>query len=91
MLEAVGHPVIKLLRIRMGSLSLGDLQPGEFRFLTDREANTLRQLVDDRIASVEGGVQPPVHSKRPVKRQGWARAKKIKKNRKRVRPLSVNR
>jgi 23S rRNA pseudouridine2605 synthase len=91
MLEAVGHPVIKLLRIRMGSLSLGDLQPGEFRFLTDREANTLRQLVDDRIASVEGGVQPPVHSKRPVKRQGWARARKIKKNRKRVRPLSVNR
>ena len=43
MLEVVGHPVIKLLRIRMGSISLGDLQPGEFRFLTDREANTLRR------------------------------------------------
>ena len=53
MLEVVGHPVIKLLRIRMGSLSLGDLQPGEFRFLTDREANTLRRLVEERVASVE--------------------------------------
>ena len=36
----------------MGSLSLGDLQSGEFRFLTDREANTLRQLVDERVALV---------------------------------------
>ena len=44
---------MKLLRIRMGSLSLGDLQPGEFRFLTDREANTLRRLVEERVASVE--------------------------------------
>src|SRR5690349_2911741 len=53
MLEAVGHPVIKLLRIRMGSLTLGDLQSGEFRFLTDREANALRRLVEERVATVD--------------------------------------
>ncbi|HEX6531917.1 MAG TPA: pseudouridine synthase [Nitrospira sp.] len=82
MLEAVGHPVIKLLRIRMGSLSLGDLQPGEFRFLTDREANTLRQLVDERVASVEG---PPTanSTRRPEQREGWARPKKGKGQRRR--------
>lgn len=74
MLETVGHPVIKLLRIRMGSLSLGDLQPGEFRFLTDREANALRQLVEERVASV-GEMPESGPSRRPERREGWARPK----------------
>ena len=74
MLETVGHPVIKLLRIRMGSLSLGDLQPGEFRFLTDREANALRQLVEERVASV-GEMPESGASRRPERREGWARPK----------------
>jgi 23S rRNA pseudouridine2605 synthase len=79
MLETVGHPVIKLLRIRMGPLSLGDLQPGEFRFLTDREANALRRLVEER-ASVEES--PPVNPpRRPERRQGWARSRKVRKSR----------
>jgi 23S rRNA pseudouridine2605 synthase len=80
MLESVGHPVIKLLRIRMGSLALGDLQPGEFRFLTDREANALRQLVDERVAAAEDA---PASSapRRPEVRQGWARSRKIKRHR----------
>ncbi|MBS0159998.1 MAG: pseudouridine synthase [Nitrospira sp.] len=53
MLEAVGHAVIKLTRVRMGPLLLGDLAAGEYRFLTDREANRLRELVGDRIARAE--------------------------------------
>jgi 23S rRNA pseudouridine2605 synthase len=73
--------VIKLLRIRMGSLSLGDLQPGEFRFLTDREANTLRRLVEERVALVEESVA--VTPARPTRREGWARAKKNKSQRRR--------
>jgi 23S rRNA pseudouridine2605 synthase len=89
MLEAVGHPVIKLLRIRMGSLSLGDLEPGEFRFLTDRETNTLRQLVEERVASVEE-LPPKGVSRRPEKQEGWARSRKIKRNR-RGRSSAVNR
>jgi len=81
MLETVGHPVIKLLRIRMGSLSLGDLQPGEFRFLTDREANALRQLVEERVASE---ATPRANSARqPERREGWARPKKGKGQRRR--------
>jgi 23S rRNA pseudouridine2605 synthase len=82
MLEAVGHPVIKLLRIRMGSLTLGDLQPGEFRFLTDREANSLRQLVEERVASAEES-PPPDAARRPHKRAGWARPKKGNRQRRR--------
>ena len=82
MLESVGHPVIKLLRIRMGPIALGDLQPGEFRFLTDREANALRGLVEERVAA--GGKMPETTPpRRPEKREGWARAKTGKSQRRR--------
>jgi 23S rRNA pseudouridine2605 synthase len=53
MIEAVGHSVIKLTRVRMGPLLLGDLASGEYRFLTDREANRLREVVQDRVARAE--------------------------------------
>jgi len=78
MLEVVGHPVLKLLRIRMGPLALGNLEPGEFRFLTDREANALRELVDERTASVERGEEPGPRSKRPMRREGWAKPERNK-------------
>lgn len=45
MFEAVGHQVLKLKRIRFGPLTLGDLSLGESRYLTDREANALRDVV----------------------------------------------
>lgn len=48
MLETVGHPVIKLKRIKFGPLSLGDLPVGASRFLTDQEANALRALLHRR-------------------------------------------
>src|SRR5881296_257023 len=51
MLESVGHPVSKLIRVRFGPLTLRDLAAGEYRYLTDREANALRELVRDRAAS----------------------------------------
>ena len=80
MLESVGHPVLKLLRTRMGPLSLGDLESGEFRFLTDREANVLRQLVEERVASVDESSETGP-SRRPERREGWARSKKGKRQR----------
>ncbi len=79
MLESVGHPVIKLMRIRMGPLSLGNLEPGEFRFLTDREANALRELVDERVAAIQRGEEPAARPKRPVRQTGWARPERTKK------------
>ena len=42
MLEAVGHPVLKLKRMKFGPIVLGDLPPGQYRYLSDREANSLR-------------------------------------------------
>jgi 23S rRNA pseudouridine2605 synthase len=43
MLEAVGHPVTKLQRVRFGSLELGDLRPGAFRRLTAAEVEELNR------------------------------------------------
>ncbi len=78
MLDAVGHAVLRLLRVRMGPLSLGNLEPGEFRFLTDREANSLRELVDERMASVERGEEPTPRPKRLVREEGWANPREEK-------------
>jgi 23S rRNA pseudouridine2605 synthase len=78
MLEAVGHPVLKLTRIKMGPLSLGNLESGEFRYLTDREANALRELAEHKLASAEDTEKQIPRPKRPVSRAGWARSKKVK-------------
>ncbi len=45
MCEAVGHPVLRLVRVRMGPLSLTNLPLGQYRYLTDREANALRDVL----------------------------------------------
>jgi pseudouridine synthase len=45
MLESVGHQVTRLVRIRFGTLSLGDLAPGETRALSAAEAADLKKLV----------------------------------------------
>jgi 23S rRNA pseudouridine2605 synthase len=37
----INHPALKIKRIRIGPVKLGDLKPGEFRLLTDKERNTL--------------------------------------------------
>jgi len=42
MCQAVGHPVRRLIRVRMGPLILGDLPPGQHRPLTKEEQELLR-------------------------------------------------
>lgn len=45
LMEAVGHPVLTLLRVMHGPIRLGRLRPGEVRRLTEREYYTLRRQV----------------------------------------------
>ncbi|ANE43875.1 pseudouridine synthase [Deinococcus puniceus] len=47
MLDAIGHPVIRLMRYRIGGLWLGDLEPGEYRELSERELYNLQN--PDRV------------------------------------------
>ena len=41
MCEKIGHPVVRLKRVAYGALELGNLKPGEWRYLTDREVKQL--------------------------------------------------
>lgn len=44
MFKAVGHPVIRLKRIQIGTLKLGHLPLGKYRFLTSEEVSELLSL-----------------------------------------------
>lgn len=44
MFKAVGHPVIRLKRTRIGNLRLGNLRQGQYRFLTESEITALMTL-----------------------------------------------
>ncbi len=50
MLQHVGHPVSRLIRIRINGLSLVNLKPGEFRYLTPDEVEKLR----DETMNIKG-------------------------------------
>jgi len=41
--EAIGHPARRLKRVAFGPLTLGDLDVGQFRYLSDREIVKLRR------------------------------------------------
>ena len=44
MTAAVGFPTLRLVRIAIGPLGIGDLKPGEWRYLTREEINLLRRF-----------------------------------------------
>jgi 23S rRNA pseudouridine2605 synthase len=51
MFAALGHPVRRLVRVRVGPIALGHLRPGEVRPLDPREVMELYRVTDLRRAS----------------------------------------
>lgn len=45
MFQHLGHPVTRLIRIRINGLSLGGIKPGEYRYMTDDELEKLKKEV----------------------------------------------
>ncbi len=41
--KMIGLPIVKLIRVRISSLTLGQLKPNEWRYLTDEEIKGLKQ------------------------------------------------
>lgn len=39
---AIKHPVLKLVRVRIGNITLGNLEPGQYRFLTEKEIKYIK-------------------------------------------------
>jgi len=62
MLGRLGYPVTRLVRLQVGPIKLGKLNPGEWRYLTPEEVGLLQG-------------QKPL---KPRKKEGWARAKPAK-------------
>lgn len=74
MLDAVNHPVLKLKRVKFGPLVLGDLPTGHYRYLTDREANAVRELARERQEMQAGGGQAQAKQVRAKQaRAKWAK------------------
>jgi 23S rRNA pseudouridine2605 synthase len=46
MLERVGHPVIRLMRVRIDGLEMGELKPGTFRRMTSEEMKKMEKELD---------------------------------------------
>jgi len=67
MCEAVGHPVVKLRRVRIGPITDDHIRPGEFRELSDREVAALKRAVSaKRIPKhSEAPRSTPKHSEAP--------------------------
>lgn len=61
---ALGHPVRKLVRERIGPLSLGDLPTGQWRYLTDLEVDELKQSAAADV--VPRSSAPKSRKRRPV-------------------------
>ncbi|MDQ6826276.1 MAG: rRNA pseudouridine synthase [Candidatus Eremiobacteraeota bacterium] len=53
MFEALGHPVIALVRMRFGPLKLGELPVGDFRRASEREIAALRVLAAKKLPAKE--------------------------------------
>jgi pseudouridine synthase len=66
MCDAIGHPVVRLKRVRIGPISDEHIRPGEFRDLSDREVALLKRAgTPDRIADFRPAAdQRPTNVKR---------------------------
>jgi 23S rRNA pseudouridine2605 synthase len=71
MVEAMNHQVHRILRTRVGTVTLGDLAPGEWRELTSDEVAALRDpdhAVTEEPSGAKTGAEPRY-------KPGWARPK----------------
>jgi hypothetical protein len=66
MFDRVGHSVIRLKRVRTGNQTLGDLQEGSFRYLTNDEVTGLKELA---LKPEVSRPKPAVRSQEPEARR----------------------
>lgn len=73
MCEAVGHPVMRLRRVRIGPITDPNIRPGEFRDLSPKEIAALKRAAEGRspITSKTANFQRPNSStsKRPTSKR----------------------
>jgi len=73
MVEAFHHRVHRLVRVRIGPITLGDLKPGHWRELGPTEVAALRG--DQAAQATLARAQAPRAARKPKYKAGWARPK----------------
>lgn len=58
MMDALGHPVRRLIRRRFGPVALGELKPGKWRVVTEAELAAVRKAKPGKEMAT-GGERPP--------------------------------
>jgi 23S rRNA pseudouridine2457 synthase len=49
MSAAVGYPCLRLIRVAIGSIGIGDLNPGQWRELTEQEVALLKKWRKSKV------------------------------------------
>jgi pseudouridine synthase len=73
MFEAIGHPVMRLRRVRIGPITDDRIRAGEFRDLTDREVATLKRAAAAHGARRTSPVEPLTPERRATPRSSRGR------------------
>jgi 23S rRNA pseudouridine2605 synthase len=66
----LGLPVVKIIRVRIGSLRLGALKPGEWRYLTAEEVAELKGQKAPSTRPKKATARPPRKEAKPGRRKG---------------------
>jgi 23S rRNA pseudouridine2605 synthase len=70
MFEAVGHPVVRLRRVRIGPLTDPEMPPGHWRELTPKEVALLQRATGLGAPGRQSPVSPRTGSRRAARRAG---------------------
>ncbi|MEM9246484.1 MAG: pseudouridine synthase, partial [Cyanobacteria bacterium P01_F01_bin.153] len=70
MTAAVGFPTLRLVRWATGTLTLGTMEPGEWRELTTEELDALRSLIDSPNSAPSQGFKQRRSRNRPRPARG---------------------
>ena len=66
MCDAIGHPVVRLKRVRIGPITDERIRPGEFRDLTDREIALLKRAGERTTEDLPRTAPVPRSRRRPA-------------------------
>lgn len=67
--KALGYPVKKLERIRIGPITLGHLKVGHWRYLSPKELHALRRAVADKVRSANRARPKSAKSQSPQRKK----------------------
>jgi pseudouridine synthase len=73
MCEAIGHPVLRLRRVRIGPIADQHIRPGEFRELDAREIAALKKAAEGSAVSAAPPREPSAQRRRSTRRPQRAR------------------